>query len=166
MMIRAIEQKDISALFDLRAATRENPYSRVELRDIGITEESVAANLCKAHRGWVCELDGKIAGFVIGDCSTGELWVIAVLPEFEGQGVGSRLLITVETWLYSAGCREFWLRTSADQRKRAFGFYTSHGWQVSAIDGGVVYMKKTPNRSPDPALTSDTPRTGQEAGHC
>lgn len=151
MTIRAIEVQDLAELFDLRALTRENPYSRDDLRGIGITEERTAAELRTTHRGWLCESDGKKTGFAMGDASTGEMCVIAVLPEFEGRGVGSRLIQAVETWLFSLGWTELWLWTSADPKKRAFSFYMRRGWAVSETKGEIVYMrKKAPKPSSDP----------------
>jgi ribosomal protein S18 acetylase RimI-like enzyme len=163
MTIRAIEARDLAELFDLRASTRENPYSRDALREIGITEETTAARLRTTNRGWLCETEGKLVGFAIGDGSTGEMCVIAVLPEFEGQRVGSRLLDAVEAWLYSLGWKELWLWTSADTKRRAFTFYTGHGWTISENKGEIVYMKKkAPNQPPDPAPALVMPPAGQE----
>ncbi len=149
MTFRPIEAADLPELFDLRAVTRENPYSRDDLRKIGITEDSSAAGLRTTHRGWLCESDGIKTGFAIGDGKTGEMCVIAVLPAFEGRGVGSRLLNAVETWLFSLGWKELWLWTSPDTRLRAFTFYARRGWEVSKKEEGVMYLrKKAPMPSP------------------
>jgi GNAT superfamily N-acetyltransferase len=151
MPIRPIEVRDLPELFEIRAATRENAFSRDALRDIGITEESTAAALSSTHRGWLSETDGKKNGFAMGDGSTGEMCVIAVLPEFEGQGFGAGLLGAVETWLFSLNWRQLWLWTSSNRRTRAFSFYTKHGWVVTESKENIVYMKKpAPNQSTDP----------------
>jgi GNAT superfamily N-acetyltransferase len=142
MNIRVIEAGDIADLFDLRAATRESPYSRDDLRTIGITEESTAARLLTTNRGWLCESGGTKVGFAIGDGSTGEICVVAVLPAFEGRGIGLRLLRAVETWLFSLGWKELWLWTSSDPKKRAYSFYKSSGWVVSREEVDVVYLTK------------------------
>lgn len=142
MNLRLIESQDLEEILEVRATTRENAFSRATLEQLGITAQSVADMLHTTHRGWLCENDGKIAGFAIGDGKTGELWVVAVRPEFEGQGIGSALLASVEQWLHSLGWDELWLWTSADQKKRAFGFYERHGWSVSETKGDIVYMKK------------------------
>jgi ribosomal protein S18 acetylase RimI-like enzyme len=164
MTIRAIEPRDIPELFELRASTRENPYSREALREIGITEERTVAMLRGDHCGWLCEVAGMIVGFAMGDGSTGEIGVVAVLPKFENQGIGSRLLTAVEMWLCSLGWAELWLWTSADRKKSAFAFYTARGWRVSEDKGEVVHMRKNmPNQSPDPTLSSDMSPAGQEA---
>jgi GNAT superfamily N-acetyltransferase len=142
MNFRPIEPPDLPELIELRASTRENALSREALRELGITEESTAGLLRTTHRGWLCEEAGRIVGFAIGDGRTGELWVIAVLPGFEGKGVGSQLLQPVEAWLWSLGWDELWLWTSPDRRKRAFAFYQRHGWQVSELKEDRLYMKK------------------------
>lgn len=142
MKFRLIESSDLSTILDLRGATRENSFSREALRDLGITEESVAGLLRATHRGWLSEDDGKITGFAIGDGGTGELWAIAMLPEYEGRGIGSQLLCLAEDWLWSLGWTELWLWTSSDEKRRAYSFYTKHRWTVAKIDGGILYMKK------------------------
>jgi ribosomal protein S18 acetylase RimI-like enzyme len=152
MSIRAIEAQDLSELIDLRASTRENPFSRDALRQLGITEESTAALLRITHRGWLWQAGARIAGFAIGDGSNGEITVIAVRPEFEGQGIGSRLLAAVEAWLGSLGWAELWLWTSADAKTRAYGFYGRQGWTVADVKGEIAYFKKRmPPPLPGPA---------------
>jgi GNAT superfamily N-acetyltransferase len=142
MNLRPIEPKDLSEVIEVRASTRENLFSRAALRDLGITEDSTAELLRTTHRGWLCEEAGRIVGFAIGDGKTGELWVIAVLPQFEGRGVGLRLIESVEGWLWSLGWQEIWLWTSSDRQKRAFTFYSKRGWNVTETKSEILYMKK------------------------
>ena len=153
MTFRLIQPEDLSEIIDVRASTRENPISRATLRDAGITEASTAELLRTTHRGWLCEVSGRIVGFAIGDGKTGELWVIAILPDFEGRGIGSRLMDAVEGWLWSRGWPELWLWTSADPKLRAFTFYAKRGWAVTETKDDVVYMKK-PRPNPLPASQS------------
>jgi GNAT superfamily N-acetyltransferase len=119
--------------------------TRAELAALGITEETVAQKLQGAYSGWVCEADGKIVGFAMGDCATGELWVVAVLPEYCGLGIGSGLIKRVESWLAENGCKEFWLTTDVDPGLRAYSFYRKHGWKDAGIRDGLRYMAKQPN---------------------
>ncbi len=149
MKFRLIESPDLSELIELRASTRENPLSREALRKLGITEESIAERLRATHRGWLCEEGNRITGFAIGDGKTGELWVIAVLSDFEGRGIGSRLIELVEGWLWSLGWQELWLWTSADPMKRAFAFYAKRGWHVTETKGDIVTMKKRSPTNPE-----------------
>jgi GNAT superfamily N-acetyltransferase len=142
MEIRAITPADIPALFDVRVATHENRLSRAELTRLGITEASVLERLQGSFRGWLCESAGRVVGFAMGDRSTGELWVIAVLPEFIGRGIGSRLLRAVEEWLVSCGCTRAWLTTDLDTKLKAYTFYRQHGWVDDRLAGGLRYMTK------------------------
>jgi len=83
-------------------------------------------------------------------------WVIAVLPEFEGRGVGLRLIDSVEGWLWSLGWQEIWLWTSPDRQKRAFTFYLKRDWIVSELKDGMLFMRKkgrTWHPSPRPRLS-------------
>ena len=81
-------------------------------------------------------------GFAIGDKGTGKLWAIAVLPDHTGKGVGSRLLSTVEEWLFEAGCTRLWLTTVIDTKLKAYSFYLEHGWRDDKIVNGNRYMVK------------------------
>jgi GNAT superfamily N-acetyltransferase len=143
MRYREIMVSDIPALFAVRTATDENALSLDELTALGITEASVAARLADTYRGWLCEVEGQVVGFAIGDSRTGELWVIAVLPAYVQQGIGSSLLQHVEAWLWAAGCPALWLTTDVDPHLRAYAFYRKHGWVDDGIRDGMRYMRKT-----------------------
>jgi ribosomal protein S18 acetylase RimI-like enzyme len=140
---REITEDDIPDLFAVRVATHENALSREELSSLGITEESVRDKLRGSFRGWLCEVDHEVIGFAMGDRSTGELWVIAVLPECVGKGIGSRLLTLVENWLRESGCSRLWLTTDLDTTLKAYSFYRRHGWVDDRIADGIRYMVKT-----------------------
>lgn len=141
-MIRAITAVDLPALFAVRVATRENALSCTELEAMGVTEDAVTRMLAESHQGWLAEQDGRVVGFAMGNGQTGEMWVIAVLPEFEDQGFGGRLLGRVEEWLWSLGWEELWLTTDLDPTLRAYGFYRHHGWVDARLADGLRYMAK------------------------
>ena len=142
MALREITKDDVADLFAVRVATHENRLTREELASLGITEESVKEKLDASFKGWLYEVDGKVVGFAIGDKTTGELWVIAVLPEYVGKGIGSQLLITVENWLRAEGCARLWLTTDVDTGLKAYSFYRRHGWLDDRIEDGLRYMIK------------------------
>lgn len=148
LRFREIVRGDVPALFAVRVATRENAYTREELRGLGITEGSVTAMIGSSHRGWLCEDEGRAVGFAMGNRGTGEMWVIAVLPGYEGLGIGRRLLGLVEDWFWSEGWTEIWLTTDLDPKFRAYGFYRKMGWLDRDIRDGLRYMRKP---RPDPA---------------
>ena len=140
-VFREITAADMPAIFDVRVATWHNDRGRQELTELGITHPSVCEMLESSHRGWLCEIDSRVVGFAMGNRDTGEMWVIAVLQEYEGNGIGKRLLGLVEAWLFSQGWSEIWLTTDPDETIRAVGFYRHLGWTDWKLDGDR-FMKK------------------------
>jgi ribosomal protein S18 acetylase RimI-like enzyme len=139
---REIQEHDINDVFVVRVATRENALSREQLEGLGINEKSVLAMLKKTHRGWLCEEDDRVVGFAMGNRQNGEMWVIALLPEYEGRGIGAELLTRVEVWLWAEGWNEIWLTTDVNPALRAYGFYRRQGWIDHKIEYNLRYMKK------------------------
>ncbi len=90
-VIRPIEIGDIPDTFRVRAATDENRLTLAQLAALGINENSVKDKLLGSYKGWLCEEQGSVVGFAIGDRSSGEMWVIAVLPTHIRRGIGGRL---------------------------------------------------------------------------
>lgn len=142
LSFRPVTLADVPELFVVRVQTRENRYSLEELAGIGITEGSICAALQASFSGWLCEDGERVVGFALGDSSNGEMTVIAVLPEYEGRGVGRGLLSRVEQWLGSQGCERIWLTTDMDPSLRAYGFYRQLGWQDWKQDDNLRYMEK------------------------
>ena len=142
-VFREIVSDDMEAIFDVRIETWHNDRGRIELAEMGITHQTVREMLRDSHRGWLCEVDSCVVGFAIGNKANGEMWVVAVLEEFEGQGVGKRLLGLVERWLFAEGWKEIWLTTDRDETLRAVGFYRHLGWKDWKVDpDGDRFMKK------------------------
>lgn len=129
LIFRPTQPPDVDACFSVRAGTRQNPIAREQLAAAGITPQSTRADLQAGRvKGWVCEHDGQVVGFCSGDCATGEVLVLAVLPTFEGKGIGRRLLAEVVDELRALGHRRPWLAAAADPAIRAHGFYRALGW--------------------------------------
>jgi ribosomal protein S18 acetylase RimI-like enzyme len=126
--IRAITSADIPHLFRVRPRTRENALTLEELRALGITPGSVEKWLGESTAGRVCEnTRGEIVGFCMTDSGTGELLVIALLPEYEGNGFGKLLMQRAERLLAESGCARAWLTTDVNPSLRAYGFYRHRG---------------------------------------
>ncbi len=142
MKYREIKPEDMSAIFDVRVRTWHHPHGAEELERMGITHESVREMLLTTHRGWLAESHAEVVGFAMGNKKTGEMWVIAVLKEFENRGIGRSLMCLVEEWLVSEGCDELWLTTDANEDFRAVGFYKHLGWVDWKIEDGDRFMKK------------------------
>jgi ribosomal protein S18 acetylase RimI-like enzyme len=129
---RDTRTSDVDALFEVRANTRQNPLSRAALAELGITPESTSAALISATIvGSVCTCRERVVGFFSGAVETGEILVLAVLPDYEGRRIGTRLLDYVVTRLRKAGSPRLWLAAAADPTVRAYGFYRALGWRAT-----------------------------------
>jgi ribosomal protein S18 acetylase RimI-like enzyme len=141
---------DVERLFSVRARTRENPLSTEHLAELGITPEAIVRDLASGRiKGWICSHDSILVGFCDGDAQTGEILVLAVLPEYEGRGIGSKLLVHVTESLRSMGFTALWLAASSDPSVRAHGFYRSFGWRPTGeIDenGDEILVLKPDSR--------------------
>ena len=134
---RRMEIADLPAVFELRVSTTENAVTMESLEaDYGITPDSLAAAMASDVRGWLCEAGGRVVGFTMGDRSNGEVQVVAVLPEYEGMGIGKTLLAQVQAWLFAEGHDEIWLLANPDSGVRAHGFYRKLGWQSDGARKG------------------------------
>ena len=143
MKFREIQVSDIPEISQVRVATWHNEQGQEEMKSLGITHDSVKQMLeSGSHRGWLCEIEEKIVGFTIGNRTNGEMWVIAVLKEFEGKSIGGKLMALVEDWLWTEDWKKIWLTTDPDETTRAVGFYRHLGWETWKIDGSR-YMRKT-----------------------
>jgi ribosomal protein S18 acetylase RimI-like enzyme len=74
------------------------------------------------------------------------MWVIAVLPEYEGKGIGRKLLELVQDWLFESNDK-LWLQTEDNSNNRAYGFYLRMGWErVTTADNHRTFeLKKIRN---------------------
>lgn len=132
LQYRKTQNNDVEALFDVRSKTRENPISRARLAEVGVTPVSMIEGLESGELcGWVCLSDSSVVGFCTGHIATGKVLVLAVLPAFEGQGIGKQLLGRVVEDLQQTGARLIWLSADSNSGIRAHGFYRQLGWVPS-----------------------------------
>ena len=88
----------------LRGLTRENAVSEERLRELGITAASWASDIQSGQlQGIVAFSEDEVIGYCFGNSNSGEVVVLAVLPAFEGQGVGRQLLLLVVELLHALG---------------------------------------------------------------
>lgn len=123
MRVRVATRADFPAMHRVRMAVRENVLSdpaRVQPSDY-------AAILDAGGRGWVAEVDGRMAGFAVADLAAANVWALFIDPGLEGRGVGRRLHDAMMDWFFAAGADRVWLGT--DPGTRAEGFYRSAGWR-------------------------------------
>jgi ribosomal protein S18 acetylase RimI-like enzyme len=120
----------------LRGRTRENAVSQERLASLGITPQSWASDIeTNKLAGWICLDAQRMVGYCFGDVASGEVVVLALLPNYESQGLGRRLLTQVTDALFEAGHSKLFLGCSADPRVRSHGFYRHLGWvSTGAVD--------------------------------
>ena len=122
--------EDTPACLDLRGRTRENAFSVDELKALGITLESWQTGIADGTLpGYVALVDGTLAGYCFGERDTGEIGVLALLPAYEGQGIGKALLTLMVEEFKRLGFQRLFLGCSPDPQVRSHGFYRHLGWK-------------------------------------
>lgn len=134
---RAAQPEDAAACVWLRGRTRENAVSPERLQSLGITAQSWAEDIRRGELpGHICSSEGQMVGYCFGSRSEGEIVVLAVLPAFEGQGIGRELLHRMSRDLAALGHGRLFLGCSADPQSRSYGFYRHLGWRSTGkLDG-------------------------------
>ena len=130
LSFRPAVPEDAAACLELRGKTRENAISVERLKAIGITLESWMGEIADGSLpGCVCLADGRVVGYCFGDTRTGEIVVLALLPEWEGKGIGKHLLEMMIEELSNRGFQRLYLGCSSDPKTRSYGFYRHLGWR-------------------------------------
>lgn len=80
MTIRPATTADISEIFAVRTSVRENHLSLVQLRHMGITEESIGSIISEDECTWIAETEGVTMGFAMADAEDGSVFALFVRP--------------------------------------------------------------------------------------
>lgn len=94
---------DMPGISRVRASVRENFLTPEQMAQRGITSASVAASFLQSAKGWVAVRRDEIVAFSIADRDEASIFALFVLPEYEGRGIGSRLLDLAVQWLWDSG---------------------------------------------------------------
>ncbi|SEL82727.1 Ribosomal protein S18 acetylase RimI [Roseateles sp. YR242] len=136
-LFRPALPEDVAACIDLRGRTRENAVPAARLAALGITEASWSAQVRQGELPGYVAHDGTIlAGYCFGDARSGEIVVLALLPEHEGKGLGRHLLDNTVAHLASLGHQRLFLGCSANPAHRSHGFYRRLGWRPTGERDG------------------------------
>lgn len=128
----AAKADDTPAFIDLRGKTRQNAITAERLAEVGITADTWAQMMRSGNLpGYVCLRNGQMAGYCFGERGTGEIVVLALLPEAEGLGIGKTLLERVMADLRAQGHQRLFLGCSNDPASRSYGFYRYLGWTAT-----------------------------------
>lgn len=107
-----------------------------------ITYDDTREMITRRGRGWVFEVDDRIAGFAVADHSRRNIWALFVAPQFEGRGIGHALHDAMVNWLFEMGPAPIWLTT--EPGSRAERFYRAAGWQCTgAVESGEVHFERS-----------------------
>lgn len=142
IIFREATKSDMPGIARVRLTVVENAATAADLAQRGITNESVAASFEGDSRGWVAEKGTDIVAFSIADRQSCSIFALFVLPDYEGRGLGSRLLALALRWLGENGVDLVWLTTDPDTR--AARFYSHKGWVLmgSAPNGELRFEKR------------------------
>jgi GNAT superfamily N-acetyltransferase len=131
MIFRQANVADIPAIMDVRLSVKQNVLSNPEK----ITYQMYEDYLDKLGQGWVCEIDGKVVGFSYAIRTEHSIWALFVYPQFEGRGIGKRLLTLATDWLFESGAEKVVLATEANTQ--ADKFYESQGWERGEMKDNI-----------------------------
>jgi ribosomal protein S18 acetylase RimI-like enzyme len=99
--------------------------SRALLEKLGVTLPTAVADL----KAWQCAAGPQVVGHCVGDLRTGEIRLLGVVAEYQGLGIGKKLLALTTASLRAAGAKRIWLAATSDPVARAHGFYRALGWR-------------------------------------
>ena len=123
MTFREATTRDITELHRLRMAVKENVLNNPML----VTTEDYGRFLTRDGKGWLCEINGHIAGFGIIDTTSNNIWALFVHPDHEGKGIGKEIQKLMLDWHFSKCMDTLWLGTAPSTR--AESFYRRSGWK-------------------------------------
>lgn len=132
IILRAAVPGDARECLRIRGLTRENAFSEQDLAALGITAETWGAGIADGTcPGYVALVDEQMAGYCFADIESGEIMVLALLPDYESLGLGRRLLEQMVQDMRERGFTRLFLACNSDPQVRSYGFYRHLGWTES-----------------------------------
>lgn len=129
LSFRPATPDDASSCITMRGLTRENAFSEDALRALGITAATWSAGIRDGScPGYVACMDDRMIGYCFGDRDSGEIAVLALLPDYENRGIGKALLGLVVEDFRRRGFERLFLACASDPAVRSHGFYRHLGW--------------------------------------
>ncbi|MBK7945071.1 MAG: GNAT family N-acetyltransferase [Flavobacteriales bacterium] len=136
--IREMRPSDVKAAHEVRLAVRENRLSDPSV----VTEQDYHDFMARDTMSWMCEVDGRIAGFVMVDVEKQNLWALFVAPEHEGKGIGRALHERMGAAYFAL---KQVLRLNTEPNTRASRFYRNAGYTEISVtpDGRELVLQLT-----------------------
>lgn len=141
MKYRQAVIEDIEQMSEIRLSVTENILSDPSKVTMTMYEDYLE----RLGRGWVCEIDNVIVGFVYAAKEDNSIWALFIKKRYEGTGIGKKLLQHAVSWLFNMGAQNIVLSTEANTK--ADLFYGYQGWTRGEIKNGteVTYSLINPN---------------------
>lgn len=140
-MIREVRKEDAKGIYDLYREVMgyDYPVSKIETRIDDILNDN-------NNYVFIYELNNKVVGIIetVIKYSTHEdpfltINTLAIDSEYQGQGIGSKLLDYIEEFASSKNLASIWLGSQI-KRNRAHDFYLNHGYTI--IKQHKIFNKK------------------------
>ena len=140
MLFREATIEDIPQIQIVRNSVKENTLSDPSV----VTDTDCELFLTVKGKGWVCLINNEVIGFSIVDLTDQNVWALFLQPEFEGIGIGRKLMDILLEWYFSVTNDTIWLGTAPGTR--AEQFYLKYGWKIIGMHGkGEVKFELTYN---------------------
>lgn len=129
IIIRRCLEDDIESVLELWRVAGSTPSSTDTSGDLLTTINSAASSVIVAVSG------GTVAGSIIGgfDGWRGNLYRLAVHPDYQRRGIARRLVSEAEEWLRGQGAKRVGAVVEKDH-PWATGFWDSTGFVLSPLD--------------------------------
>ena len=129
IILRQCSEDDIESVLELWRAAGSTPSMTDTSDDLRTTINSRASSVIVAVSG------GTVAGSIIGafDGWRGNLYRLAVHPDYQRRGIARRLLSEAETWLRAQGAKRVGAVVEKDH-PWAVGFWESSGFVLEPMD--------------------------------
>ena len=129
ILLRQCSEDDIAAVLDLWRAAGSTPSVTDTTEQLRVVIDSNASSLILAV------VDGKIAGSIIPafDGWRGNVYRLAVHPEFQRRGIARRLVSEAEEWLRNQGAKRVGAVVEKDH-PWATGFWESTEFVLEPLD--------------------------------
>ena len=108
-ILRPMTESDVDSVHALETTTNPHPWTPGIIRNC----------LTSGNQCWLLEQDGELAGYSVTMCAVGEghLLNIAISPDFQGQGLGSKLMDFIKDDLAQLGAEVLFLEVRVSNRK-------------------------------------------------
>jgi GNAT superfamily N-acetyltransferase len=144
VQIRAADTGDapqIAACLEAAFAPYRELYTPAAYADTVPGSDGILHRIAAMHV-LVAVAGDQVAGTIAGALSQrgeGHLRGMAVLPEWQGSGIASQLLVAIEDYLQGQGCCRVTLDTTLPLQ-HAIRFYQRHGYRPSGVRGNFFGM--------------------------